>query len=111
MPRQEAETTSRDNICVVITQHWTWCEILAGLSEGHRSDDAAWAALRYFSPVVPSEERDKGCLGGACPTYRTAASHLCHCSQVLLLTSFQAAEGYKTEGLPPCMALLPRKPV
>lgn len=52
---------------------------------GHRSDDVAWAALRFFSPVMPSEERDKGCLGGTCPTYGTAAG-LCHCSPVLLLT-------------------------
>lgn len=39
-----------------------WCAVLAGLSEGDRSDHAVWAALVYFSPVVPSEERGKGYL-------------------------------------------------
>lgn len=62
------------------------CEILSGLSEGHRSGNASWTShLRYFSPVVPSQERDKSFLGWGCPVYGTAAFCLCHCSQVILL--------------------------
>lgn len=86
-PRQEAEDSSGDNICAVIAQHWTQCGTLSGLSEGDGSDNAAWAALRCFSPVVPSGERGEGCLGGARPMYGIAASRLCHCSRVLLLAS------------------------
>lgn len=105
--KQEAETTSKD-----ISQHWTQCEILSGLSEGHWSGNAAWTShLRYFSPVVPSQEREKSCLARTCPVYETAAFCLCHCSQVLLLAHPSRLQSGVKQWAAPCMTRLPRKQV